>query len=179
MTACFTVACVSTDPPPGGKGGHPSIMVEGGALVGLCVKYIDGEFGNLQTAFNQLINAEPPQINTGIQGAIQGYITQSQAYFDAGSYSCSLNTLWNGVQYVNALVNNPATSGDFIALSPPRVGVHADNDRRAIYEYAGSAELHVLWWLVSHTIHTYRRVDDDDSLHGNADLSGRRDESDE
>ena len=115
-----TVACVP-DPPPAGKGSHPSIVIEGAGLVGLNAPYIDGEFGNLQAAFTQLTTAEPPQIvdttNIGVVAAIQGYITQSQAYFDAGSYNCALNTLWNGAQYVNGVVN--ATSGDFIAGSPP------------------------------------------------------------
>lgn len=118
----ITVACVP-DPPPAGKGAHPSIVVEGTAQVGLSPTYIDGEFGNLQTAFIQLTTAEPPQIvdntNIGVVPNIQVYITQSQTYFDAGNYPCALNTLWNGTQYVNGLVTTPATSGDFVAGSPP------------------------------------------------------------
>ena len=133
----ITVACVNPDPPPKGGGDHPSIVVEGASIVGLSPTtcktgyinecgYIDGEFGDLQSAFSQLI----PQIvdNTNlVVPAIQGYITQSQACFDqsetcpvtgaTASYKCALNTLWTGVQYVNGVVNN--TPGDFIAGTPP------------------------------------------------------------
>ena len=114
----MTVACVFTDPPPAATGGHPSIVVEGVALVGLNAQYIDGEFGNLSTVLSQLTDAGQI-VDSGVVAAIQNYIFQSQASFDVGNYNCALNTLWNGVQYVNALVNNPATSGDFIALAPP------------------------------------------------------------
>jgi len=134
----ITVSCVvNPDPAPGGKGGHPSIVVEGASVVGLSPAtcgsgyinecgYIDGEFGDLQSAFTQLITAQPPQIvdktNIGVVPAIQAYITQSQTYYDQQTptgYNCALNTLWTGVQYVNALVNNPATAGDFINGAPP------------------------------------------------------------
>jgi hypothetical protein len=113
----ITVACVP-DPPPAGKGNHPSVVVEGAALVSLSPTYVGGEFTNLQAAFTLLTSGG--QI-TGISvvTTIQSYITQSQAFFAAGSYNCALNTLWNGAQYVNNLVNAPATAGDFIAGSPP------------------------------------------------------------
>ena len=116
----ITVACVP-DPPPAGKGNHPSVVVQGAALVSLTAAYVGGEFANLQAAFTQLINAGQIVDNTniGVVSTIQFYITQSQAYFSAGSYSCALNSLWNGVQYVNALVNAPATAGDFVAGIPP------------------------------------------------------------
>jgi hypothetical protein len=114
-----TVACVP-DPPPAGKGSHPSVIVEGAALVSLTPAYVGGEFANLQTVFTQLTGAGQISDNTNtVVPTIQSYITQSQTYFAAGSYSCALNTLWNGAQYVNGLVNSPATSGDFIAGTPP------------------------------------------------------------
>lgn len=125
----ITVACTS-DPPPAGNSNHPSIVVEGTVLAGAAPSagpsYIDHEFGYLQTAFNNMITPPvmPPttQVSPGIQQAIQGYITNSLNYFNQQNqqgYNCALNTLWNGAQYINGLVNTSATSGDFIAGPPP------------------------------------------------------------
>jgi hypothetical protein len=137
----ITVAC-TPDPPPGGKGSHPSIVLQGTVNAPLTSGYIDGEFGNLQTAFTDISTgppltppppatppAAPPamQINdpTGkVVPTIQGYISNSLSYFNGQNYNCALNTLWQGTQYVYALANNqlpnmPNTSADFIAGSPP------------------------------------------------------------
>lgn len=103
----ITVNCVP-DPPPGGKGVHPSILIEGASLTGLDAAYIDGEFGFLQQAFNQIITPPvmPPTTQivdpTGVVvPTIQGYITQSQTYFDQQNYNCALNTLGTAARYVN------------------------------------------------------------------------------
>jgi hypothetical protein len=125
----ITVACTS-DPPPAGNSNHPSVVVEGTVLAGAGPSagpaYIDSEFGYLQTAFNNMITppVTPPttQVSSGIQSTIQGYITNSLNYFNQQNqqgYNCALNTLWNGGQYINGVVNTPATSGDFIAGPPP------------------------------------------------------------
>ncbi len=125
----ISVACNSNaDPPPAGKGNHPSILIEGAALVGLNAAYIDGEFASLQSAFNhiitppvtppatQILDTTPPTIVP----AIQGYITNSLNYFSQGVavaaaggsalpyYNCALNTLAAGARYVQATdVSNP------------------------------------------------------------------------
>jgi hypothetical protein len=98
----ITVACNSPDPPPAGKGSHPSILIEGAALVGLNSTYIGGEFNNLQTAFNWITQPQllasllplpvPPPPGSLIADtapptivpAIQGYITNSLNYFNQG-----------------------------------------------------------------------------------------------
>jgi hypothetical protein len=119
----ITVACTS-DPPPAGKGSHPSVLTEGTVVAGLNAAYIDNEFNFLQLAFNQIVTplVQPPvtQIvdptNT-IVTTIQGYITTSLNYFNQQNYNCALNTLATAARYVNSTVTaNPA---DFIAGPPP------------------------------------------------------------
>ena len=135
----ISVSCMpQSDPPPAGQGAHPSIVVEGTQLqfpgaVGLIAPYIDGEFANLQTAFNQInSNMQIVDPTATVVPAIQGYITQSLTYFNEGvaaaaagaapatvlqDYNCALNTLWTGVQYVNS--TDTASPGDFNAGPPP------------------------------------------------------------
>jgi hypothetical protein len=133
----ITVACTS-DPPPAGSGSHPSVITEGTVVAGtgFNATYIDGEFGNLQTAFNniQAPQVQPPgtQIvdSTGtVVPAIQNYITQSLNYFNQGVaavaaggsaagtpyFNCALNTLATGARYINSTV----PPGDFVAGPPP------------------------------------------------------------
>jgi|HubBroStandDraft_4_1064222.scaffolds.fasta_scaffold10349_2 hypothetical protein len=119
----ITVACTS-DPPPAGKGSHPSVLTEGTVVAGLNAAYILNEFNFLQLAFNQIVTplVQPPvtQIvdptNT-IVTTIQGYITTSLNYFNQQNYNCALNTLATAARYVNSTVTtNPA---DFIAGPPP------------------------------------------------------------
>jgi hypothetical protein len=116
----ITVDC-SSDPPPGGNNNHPSILVEGTVQGGLSLPYIDSEFSNLQQAFNSMVTppVQPPstQINAAIQSTIQGYITNSQNYFNQQNYNCALNTLATGARAINTTVNsNP---GYFLAGPPP------------------------------------------------------------
>jgi hypothetical protein len=119
----ITVACTS-DPPPAGKGSHPSVLIEGTVVAGLNATYIDSEFSFLQAAFNQIVTppVQPPttQIvdptNTVVP-TIQGYITTSLNYFNQQNYSCALNTLATAARYVNSTVT--ANPGDFIAGPPP------------------------------------------------------------
>jgi hypothetical protein len=124
----ITVDCAS-DPPPGGNSNHPSIFVEGTVLAGAGQSagpsYIDGEFGYLQTALNNMVmppvgppNGPSTQIvdPTGqVVPTIREYITNSQTFFMQQNYSCALNSLWNGAQYIN----NTVPPGDFIAGPPP------------------------------------------------------------
>ena len=115
-----TVACTS-DPPPTGKSGHPSMITEGTVLAGFTAAYVDGEFNSLQVAFNQIVTplVQPPvtQIidpTNVIVPTIQGYITNALTYFNQANYSCALNTLATGARYVNSTVAaNPAA---FVAL---------------------------------------------------------------
>ncbi len=119
----ITVACTS-DPPPAGKGSHPSVLIEGTVVAGLNAAYIDSEFSFLQQAFNQILAppVQPPttQIvdptNT-VASTIQGYITTSLGYFNNQNYSCTLNTLATAARYVNSTVT--ANPGYFIAGPPP------------------------------------------------------------
>jgi hypothetical protein len=120
----ITVAC-TTDPPPQGGGGHASVLLQGTVNAPLTTPaYIDGEFNNLQLAFNQIIT--PPVMPPSTQivdssgtvvPAIQNYMTRSQSYFDQQNYNCALNTLYAGVQYVNSLATN--SPADFVAGTPP------------------------------------------------------------
>jgi hypothetical protein len=126
----ITVAC-TPDPPPKGGGSHASVLLQGTVNAPLTALYIDGEFANLQTAFTDITTGSaptlppPPPIGSQIVDtnpptivpAIQGYITQSQSYFDQQNYNGALNTLWAGVQYVNSLATN--SPADFIAGTPP------------------------------------------------------------
>jgi hypothetical protein len=121
----ITVACTS-DPPPAGKGNHPSVLIEGTVVAGLNAAYIVSEFNSLQQAFNQIQapQVQPPttQIvdptNTVVP-TIQGYITTSLGYFTQPqpNYPCALNTLATAARYVNSTVM--ANPGDFIAGPPP------------------------------------------------------------
>jgi len=120
----ITVACTS-DPPPAGKGNHPSVLLEGTVVAGLNAAYIDSEFSFLQAAFNQILapQVQPPttQIvdptNIGIVSTIQGYITTSLGYFNNQNYNCALNTLATAARYVSTTA--AANPGDFIAGPPP------------------------------------------------------------
>jgi hypothetical protein len=120
----ITVACTS-DPPPAGKGNHPSVLIEGTVVAGLNAAYIDSEFGFLQQALNQIVapQVQPPltQIvdptNIGIVSTIQLYITTSLNYFNQQNYNCALNTLATAARYVNTTAT--ANPGDFIAGPPP------------------------------------------------------------
>ncbi len=122
----ITVACTS-DPPPAGKGNHPSVLIEGTVVAGLNAAYIDNEFGFLQAALNQILAPQvplqppTPQIvdptNIGIVTTIQGYITTSLGYFNNQNYPCALNTLATAARYVNSTVMTNPT--DFIAGPPP------------------------------------------------------------
>jgi len=76
--------------------------------------FVDNKFANL----TQTITNAGTQINDG--GTTQGYVTQAQAYFDAGvkntdpnSYACAMNTIATVDAYVRG---NPA---NFSGLAPP------------------------------------------------------------
>jgi hypothetical protein len=135
-----TIAC-SPDPPPTGGGSHVSVLLQGTVNAPLTAPYIDGEFNNLQAAFNNITNGSapgsPPPSPIGnqivdtnpatIQPTIQGFITQSLNYFNQQNqqgFNCALNTLYQGVQYVNSLATNSPT--DFIGA--PQVQVPYDQN---------------------------------------------------
>jgi YVTN family beta-propeller protein len=94
-----------------GFGGGP-----GGGLYG----FVTNKFTNLNTTLSNAINES--QVNGAVASTLQGYISQSQAYFNSGyqsdtpgGYSCALNSLASTENYLLANTN----ASNFFYVQPP------------------------------------------------------------
>ena len=82
--------------------------------------FVTNKFTNLTTTLNNAINES--QINGAVASTLQGYISQSQSYFNSGyqndapgGYSCALNSLASAESYLQANTN----ANNFFYVQPP------------------------------------------------------------
>jgi YVTN family beta-propeller protein len=82
--------------------------------------FVTNKFTNLSTTLSNAINES--QVNGTVASTLQGYISQSQAYFNSGyqndapgGYSCALNSLASTESYLQANTN----ANNFFYVQPP------------------------------------------------------------